>query len=174
MDRIKFDDFDIVIRDRYYVKLDLILPEENIKEAIIFRIIYIGASGEEETIDHNPEVVIYPTKPTIFLHTYIRILEHIFKLDNEVRELIESNWEINPEIISFPNEFTMFQLNHYLHNYLFLHPFETYYGARLRLANLIRTLISDNIITLDMMSNLSDNIKAHKVELSESIEYTKK
>lgn len=143
---IRRDDFNLVVRDRFYVKIKLDLDKD--PHSICFFISYIGEDGISTSVSDTPEVIIVPESETVLLVLYISIITTIFKKDDDTSELVKKNVEngISVDDINYPNEYTMWHTSWYKHTYLFLQPFYTYYGAMLRLSYLISELVEDKVI----------------------------
>lgn len=143
---IRRDDFNLVVRDRFYVKIKLDLDKD--PHSICFFISYVGEDGLSTPVSDTPEVIIVPESETVLLVLYISIITTIFKKDDDTSELVKKNVEngISVDDINYPNEFTMWHTSWYKHTYLFLQPFYTYDGAMLRLSYLISELVEDKVI----------------------------
>lgn len=143
---IRRDDFNLVVRDRFYVKIKLDLDKD--PHSICFFISYIGEDGISTSVSDTPEVIIVPESETVLLVLYISIITTIFKKDDDTSELVKKNVEngISVDDINYPNEYTMWHTSWYKHTYLFLQPFYTYAGAMLRLSYLISELVEDKVI----------------------------
>lgn len=143
---IRTDDFNLIIRDRFYVELSL--KVKDIKQ-IEFNIIYINDKGIAEKPMDDVEVLV-DVKDSILLHKWVVIINTIRKLEDrtsdEVRQGIEDK-EYNVSEIDRPNEFTMSEASWYRHNYLFFSPFYSYNGALLRLSYLIVELLREDAIS---------------------------
>ena len=157
---IRRDDFNIIIRDRYYVKLSL----DTKNKSITFSIFFIDVTGENSK---EEEIAVLKTTPEILLHKYITIIEAIFVKNDTVSEQIinDINEGLLPsDEIDYPNEYTMWHSNWYKHSYTFLQPFHTLEGAKLRLSYLINELIIDDVIERSEII-LDDTIKKYKIDI---------
>ena len=157
---IRRDDFNIVIRDRYYVKLSFDVKNKS----ITFSIFFIDITGE---ISEEEKIAVIKTIPEILLHKYITIIEAIFIKNDTVSEQIinDINEGLLPsDEIDYPNEYTMWHSNWYKHSYTFLQPFQTLEGAKLRLSYLINELIVDDVIDRDEII-LDEEIKKFKIDI---------
>ena len=128
METMKGNDvFNYVMKNYYYVKLDLILPESrDDKGCIEFNIIYINDEGSEVMVQQEPEVKMIPVPVSIFMLVYIKLVEAIITKDNGVSKDVLIENSLHPEHepkLDYPNEYTMWHLNWYKHSYQFLQPF---------------------------------------------------
>lgn len=145
---IRPDDFNLVIRDRFYVKSSLVTKGDKYIE---FRIVYIDSGGITSSINKEPEIKIVVPESKI-LSTWIRLLKDIINKDKNMSDTIKKDIEegyASVDEVDYPNEYTMWHSNWYKHNYIFLQPFYSYDGALLRLSYLISELVDDNIISDD-------------------------
>lgn len=145
---IRPDDFNLLIRDRFYVKSSLITKED---KHIEFRIVYINNGGITSFINTEPEIKIIVPECKI-LSTWIRILKDIINKDRSTSDNIKKDIEegyASVDEVDYPNEYTMWHSSWYKHNYIFLQPFYSYDGALLRLSYLISELVDDTIISDD-------------------------
>lgn len=142
---IRPDDFNLLIRDRFYIKNSLVTKE---KKHIEFRIVYIDKNGITKTINENAEIVIVVPESKILL-TWVKVLKYIIKKDKDTSESIKKDIEegfASVDEVDYPNEYTMWHSSWYKHNYIFLQPFYSYDGALLRLSYLISELVEDEIL----------------------------
>lgn len=151
METMKGNDvFNYVMKNYYFVKLDLILPESrDDKGCIEFNIIYINDEGSEVMVQQEPEVRMIPVPASIFMLVYIKLVEAIITKDNGVSKDVLIENSLHPEHepkLDYPNEYTMWHLNWYKHSYQFLQPFHSYNGAKLRLSYLLNELIEEGYI----------------------------
>lgn len=147
---IRPDDFNLIVRDRFYVKSALILKDD---KHIEFRIVYINNEGITKIIVNEPEIKIIVPKNRI-LSTWVNILKTIIEKDKSTSESVRGDIEqgySSIEEIDYPNEYTMWHSSWYKHNYIFLQPFYSYDGALLRLSYLISELVDDEIISEDVI-----------------------
>lgn len=147
---IRPDDFNLIVRDRFYVKSALILKED---KHIEFRIVYINNEGITKIIVSEPEIKIIVPKNRI-LSTWVNILKTIIEKDKSTSESVRGDIEhgyTSVEEVDYPNEYTMWHSSWYKHNYIFLQPFYSYDGALLRLSYLISELVDDEIISEDVI-----------------------
>ena len=145
---IRPDDFNLVIRDRFYVKSSLVTKGDKYVE---FRIVYIDSGGITSFINKEPEIKIVVPENKI-LSTWIRLLKDIINKDKNMSDTIKKDIEegyASVDEVDYPNEYTMWHSSWYKHNYIFLQPFYSYDGALLRLSYLISELVDDNIISDD-------------------------
>lgn len=159
---IRIDDFNLIIRDRYYVKVDLIVNEDS--KCIEFSILYIDSQGLNTKL--TKEVKVIPEEPALLM-IWINLLKAIFKKDSDVSEEVRNSIEDGSapvDEIDYPNEYTMWHNSWYKHNYTFLQPFYSHQGALLRLSYLISELVDENIITENMIECLPE-VKKYPVKL---------
>lgn len=145
---IRPDDFNLVIRDRFYVKSALITKN---KTCIEFRIVYIDRGGLTKVLNDAPEIEIKIPENKI-LSVWIKILKSIIQKDKQTSEIVKKDIEdgyASVEEVDYPNEYTMWHSSWYKHNYIFLQPFYSYDGALLRLSYLISELVDDSILNED-------------------------
>ena len=86
---IRPDDFNLLIRDRFYVKNSLVTKE---KKHIEFRIVYIDNNGITKIINDNAEIVIVVPESKILL-TWVKVLKYIIKKDKDTSESIKKDIE---------------------------------------------------------------------------------
>ena len=79
---IRTDDFNLIIRDRFYVELSL--KVKDIKQ-IEFNIIYINDKGIAEKPMDDVEVLV-DVKDIILLHKWVVIINTIRKLEDQTSE----------------------------------------------------------------------------------------
>lgn len=147
---IRPDDFNLLVRDRFYVKSALILKDD---KHIEFRIVYINNDGITKIIVSEPEIKIIVPKNRI-LSTWVNILKTIIEKDKTTSESVRGDIEhgyTSVEEVDYPNEYTMWHSSWYKHNYIFLQPFYSYDGALLRLSYLISELVDDEIVSEDVI-----------------------
>lgn len=140
---IRTDDFNLVIRDRYFIKMNLSVKSN--PKNIEFFIIYTNIKGITEKAE-GPSIFIVPPQ-TILLPTWVECVNNIRKLEDKSSEEVlegikEGKW--SEDEVDYPNEYTMSESNWYKHSYTFLQPFYTHEGALLRLSYLIGELILSN------------------------------
>lgn len=173
---IRKDDFTLILPNHYFVKLDLVIPKTiNDQGSIEFRIIFINSNGIEEKPCEQPEIKMIPVPATIFMSIYTKLVEAIISRDNDLSQTIISENRTRPDgsiEIDYPNEYTMWHLNWYKHSYLFLQPFQSYNGAKLRLSYLINELIEDRIIDPKFIEK-DPEIENYPVILSDRLDWKK-
>ena len=162
---IRTDDFNLLIRDRFYVELSLRV--KNVKQ-IEFNIIYINDKGISEKPKEDVEVII-KVKDTILLHKWVIIIEAIRKLEDKTSDQViqgikDRVFDISE--IDRPNEFTMSESSWYKHSYIFFFPFYSYNGALLRLSYLIGELLREKEISEEDIL-LDSEVKNYPVTFSE-------
>ena len=129
---IRPDDFNLIIRDRFYVKSALVIKDDKFIE---FRIAYVDINGITKNVNNNTEIKIIVPEIKI-LSIWIKILKCIIDKDkitsDNVKKDIEDGYASIDEI-DYPNEYTMWHSSWYKHNYIFLQPFYSYDGVVIRL-----------------------------------------
>lgn len=159
---IRIDDFNLIIRDRYYIKIDLVVTEE--VKHIEFSILYIDSKGLNTKV--TEEVKIVPEEAALLL-IWINLLKAIFKKDNDISEEVRKSIEDGSapvDEIDYPNEYTMWHNSWYKHNYTFLQPFYSHQGALLRLSYLISELVEEDIVS-ESMIECQPEVKKYPVKL---------
>lgn len=163
---IRRDDFNNIIRDRYFISLEL---RTKIEKEILFRIMYIDTKGISSYTSNIPEIIIKPTPETVFLLTYVNIVNAIIKKDSNLSESIRQNI-LNGlaavDEIDYPNEYTMWHSTWYKHSYLFLQPFYSYDGSLLRLSYMINELVEEKILNPNFIV-LDEEIRNYPIMLAD-------
>ena len=162
MPYIRTDDFNLIMRDRFYIKINLII--ENDKKCIDFSILYIDYKGLNKEL--FTEIKVVPEEAALLI-IWMNLLKAIFKRDSEVSEEVRKSIEDGSaplEEIDYPNEYTMWHNTWYKHSYTFLQPFFSHEGALLRLSYLVSELVEDGVLCEDMIE-CNPIVKKYPVKL---------